>query len=544
MTDVHPLLIETHGKQAYLFATGRRREAVGASYLVQAVTDWARTELGDGTIAAGAAAEVVVATSGTVLAFVAERERAVAAVRAVTGRALREAPGLGVTGVVGEPFRWDSGGAPAAVAALFAQSGAVRANRPGPGTRFPVLPVAELCPSSGLPVAGLASIGAERVPRSAPALAKLDAVPKALERLEEITGVARPQLLRATELLAGEDLPGVDGPDRVALVHADGNGLGRLVTGLADHLGLHGAARPDTAYAAGYRAFSETLDGAARFAFEEAVETVMAKEGRAPLVLPLVVGGDDLTFLADATIASALTVEYLRAFVRYAADDAAVAGPVTAASGVGDPRLGVAAGLVITGPHFPFSAAYALADELVTDVAKRAKTALTDAVGRPVPCVALACHVQSDTVATTDAQRVAALRTGERLLTAGPYAEVIDVDGVRRGLGAAASAWLRGRALEPDLLTTAATFAAVDADGRRRLPNGQVHELRARLRPDPAAADEYLRRLVAVAPHRWSFLVEDGAGDTASLFTDRSDGEPTTRFLDALTLAPYVREGR
>ena len=538
MTAAYPLLIETHGKQSFLFATGRRREAVGASYLVHAVTDWARDALGpDGRLAGGADAEIVVATSGTVLAFVTDRDRAVRAVRAVTGRALQDAPGLGVTGVVGEPFTWDSGGAPDAVAAVFARMGAVRAVRPGPATRFPVLPVTELCPSSGLPVAGLARISAEREPRSAPVLAKLAVVEPALARLTALTGIDAAQLHRANNLLAGDDSDEADGPERIAVVHADGNGLGRLVRGLADHLDVRRSTTPDTAYAAGYRDFSKTLDTVAQWAFETAVEEVAARTGTHPLVLPLVVGGDDLTFVADAAVAPDLTAVYLRRFVELAAEDASIAGPVATASEVDDPRLGMAAGLVITGPHFPFSAAYALADELVTHVAKRAKTALVDPAGRPVPCVALACHVQSDTVATTAAQRAAALRTGERLLTATPYVDVVDVPGApRRALSDAAAAWLRGRGLTSDLFPTASRFAEETDEGRRVLPGAQVHELRARLRPEPAAADEYLRRLVEVAPSRWSFL-DEGEG---SLFTVRPDGETTTRFLDALTLSPFL----
>lgn len=39
------VLIETHGKQAYLFDTSRRRESVGASQLVHEVARWAQAAL-------------------------------------------------------------------------------------------------------------------------------------------------------------------------------------------------------------------------------------------------------------------------------------------------------------------------------------------------------------------------------------------------------------------------------------------------------------------------------------------------------------------
>lgn len=531
MTTVHPMLIETHGKQAYLFATGRRREAVGASYLVHAVTDWARDALGpSGTIAGGEAVEIVVATSGTVLAFVTDRARAVLAVRTTTRRVLTDAPGLGASGVVGEPFEWDSGGAPAAVAALFAEMAQVRSRTPGPNTRFPMLPITLPCPTSGLPVAGLVKVAGKDEPRSATAAAKLKVVdPTALTRLAEISGIDLRQLRTATRLLA-DSAPDDDAvPARIALVHADGNGLGGLVSRLDEHLGVQGSRTPDTDYARGYREFSEALDGAAQLAFQIAVEDI----GGSPLVLPLVVGGDDLTFLADARIAPALTAAYLRRFVDLASGDVRIAGPVAAASGVGDPRLGAAAGMVITSAHFPFSSAYSLVDELVVEEAKRAKTALRDTGDRPVPAVSLAFHVQLDSISTSNDDRIDRLRSADALLTAGPFAEIVGDH--PRELSAASDAWLAHRRLDRDLLDLAEAMTGEDGDGRRILSGAQLHELRARLRPHPAAADEYLRRLAARDGH-WSIL-EEGTG---SLFTPRDGGRPTTRFLDALTLSPFI----
>lgn len=534
MTRAYPVLIETHGKQSYVFATGRRRDAVGASYLVHAVTDTARDALGPtGRIADGAPAELLVATSGTVLAFLVDRDRAVALVRAVTRATLTDAPGLGVTGVVGDAVEWDSGGAPAAVAATFRRMGVVRHSRPGPASRFPMTPLSEPCPSSGLPVAGLVRIGGEPQPRSASSIAKLRAVDAAVRRLAALSGLDHATMWRATELLAGD---GEEAPERVAVVHADGNGLGGLVSRLGDRIEPAPGEGPDSAYARGYRDFSAALVRAAEGALRAAIAETAAS-GRVPVVLPLIVGGDDLTFVADAVDAPALTALVLRRFVELAAAEPALAGPVAGASGVGDPRLGMGAGMVITGPHFPFDAAYGLAEELLTDVAKTAKTALLDDRGRPVPCISLAYHVQSDTVATGNAQRLAALCVDGRSLTGGPYVDLVTAGAPERDLAPDSKAWLNHRGLG-DLFAVARRFGAL-ADGRRELPSAQVHEIRNRLRPDPAAADEYLRRLVA-ADRRWTFLDEGTDSAAATLFTDRGEQPPTSRFLDALTLAPFT----
>jgi hypothetical protein len=208
------VLIETHGKQAYLFDTSRRRESVGASQLVHEVAGWARAELDElvgagavGALDGGAQAEVLVETSGTFLAFVRDRAVARQVVQGVTLLALRNAPGLGVTGGISEPFTWGGGGAPGAVGEAFAAVGRNRVTRPAPLARFPMLPITELCPSSALPVSSFVPIGTgDRKtfePRSAVSAAKWGAHGRALERLATLTGLDREHLDGAARRLDG-----------------------------------------------------------------------------------------------------------------------------------------------------------------------------------------------------------------------------------------------------------------------------------------------------------------------------------------------------
>src|SRR6202034_4370164 len=161
----HWCLIETGANQAYVFGTNRLRHVVGASYLVHQVgTAWVR-EAADRS---GATARVVFAISGKALLLVDDPAAGRAVIGEVSGRALREAPGLEVTGVVGPGFdpalAWqpDPPGTGEArpfthVEALrqtYELLGAVRQARPSPLLRDPLLPWFEVCRDSGYPAAG------------------------------------------------------------------------------------------------------------------------------------------------------------------------------------------------------------------------------------------------------------------------------------------------------------------------------------------------------------------------------------------------------
>lgn len=534
------VLVETHGKQAYLFNTSRRRESVGASQLIHEVPKWAQNELkervgpkGVGLLDEGGAAEVVVDTSGTFLAFVRDPEVARQVVTQVTLRALRDAPGLGVTGGLSEPFEWGDGGAPQAVRSAFQVVDERRINRPPPLARFPVLPVTELCPSSALPVSAFVPIGSTREPRSAVSAAKWLAYPHALDRMAELTGLSRQHLEGAPRRLDGNQ---PDSPSRVALVHADGNGLGEVFAELPQLLaGMSSTKRgSDADYAAAYRELSTALDEAVGDAFKETVAEFIDLMDRELDVLPLVLAGDDITYVVEAEVATAFTHSFLTRLIRRVANDPRAATVLQKRRG-NDPRLGIAGALVVTTPHFPFSTAYQLCEELGTAIAKRAKERLTDSAGDPVPSLSLAFHVQLDSSVTTVNQLLETARVNGRLLTAMPYVDLVEMPGVNRSLSKDSVRWLRNRELD-GLKQLAAVLAETDQDGRRVRPMAQLHELRSRLRPDPAAADEYLGRLRGAHKKVWQPLVEEGN----SLFTTRDDSPPTTRYADALALVPLL----
>lgn len=143
---------------------------------------------------------------------------------------------------------------------------------------------------------------------------------------------------------------------RIAVIHADGNSVGRVVRGLDD---------PDE-----MARFSESLRDATTRAVRAACERAIFpsdKERRdddrtgRPRILagrPIVLGGDDLTAIVRADRALDFVETFCRSFER-----------ITADLGLGRHGGGftASAGVAFCRPKYPFLAAYTLADALCTE---------------------------------------------------------------------------------------------------------------------------------------------------------------------------------
>lgn len=114
-------------------------------------------------------------------------------------------------------------------------------------------------------------------------------------------------------------LPGNEKKGWLAVVHADGNSLGKLI----QHLSRQFSSKSNKRLSDFLRRFSETLDTATcqavSKAFDKVARPVFEKEaeqkGRAHLPLrPIILGGDDLTLIIRGNLALEFTTEYLRDF--------------------------------------------------------------------------------------------------------------------------------------------------------------------------------------------------------------------------------------
>jgi hypothetical protein len=379
-------ILDVTGIQDYIFSSNRLRENIGGSELVRRATeDWVYAALPEPHNVKenklddtrhierdGLAAEVIYAAGGNSLIIFRDPTAATAFVTALSKKLIEEAPGLGLA-VVHKTFDWDTealggkkdkkGGEGGVVEKAFKELAKLKRSQPG---NHPLagLGVTAACQSTGQVAIGtnehLPGKGADDPIRliSAEAEAKLAVAPQANEYLK------RKYFAHTTYDIPSrfDDLGGSKGDKSyIAVVHADGNNMGQRVEGISKKHSTPGTGNRDYIQAA--RAFSRAVKEAAEAAFlalrdhllqaidpvtDTIGDVVHLKDRKVPF-RPLVMGGDDLTFVCDGRLALALTTFYLRAFEEK-----------TAALGV----IHACAGIAVVKSHYPFARAYDLAEEL------------------------------------------------------------------------------------------------------------------------------------------------------------------------------------
>lgn len=562
---MHLVLIETSGNQAFIFATNKLGENVGASELtyragtrlvLEAVGKKTQRQLWpdngspaklrenllnpslNKTISNGSNIEVVMATSGKALLLAQEKKDAQDIVSDVTREALVQAPGLDIMGVVSAPFAWVPNGTDLQkhIRAVHEEFEELRSIRPGPATRFPMLPVAAQCSSSGRPSWVLEKEGDSWVVLSRESKVKRDSAAHWHGRIGEV--------------LSSTPYKTLDNPDQLerlyrelnwlAVVHADGNGLGKIFLEFDQHL----SKKDNATHVHTLRSFSVALEEATEAAFKRALVQLPAlkkvgkgKQKNLLPIIPLVLGGDDLTAICDGEFALPFAVEYLRAFEDETGNEEHCEGviPQIAKKALGCARLSACAGVAIIKPHFPFHKAYELSEQLLRSAksVKKHVTHLHQSKVTSYPCSGLDFHILYDSTFTELEAIRDQLKVNDTSLTSKPYIVTDISDGVADGT------WARQHHYKGLELMIAA-IRATDEDGRRKLPNSQLHDLREGLFLGREGADGRMKLIRArYAKEGLNDLLEK-TDDDPSLFRAIADGSGyETRFLDALEAAHF-----
>lgn len=580
---MHLLLLETSGNQSYIFSTNKLKENIGASELTyragtKCVLDavaqirsqaslWSadseelrwnlldpkqNPRLDSNT---DSKVEVIIATSGKALLLVSEKEIGKTIIRWATYAVLKDSPGVDLCGVISKSFEMgESGQLAKAINHVHLQFEEVKAKRPSMDMRFLRLPIVDECATSGLPAAELVKDIAETAestlrPYSAISMAK---------RKNHIYGEQRvAAMLRRDDpaLKLSESLTFADAEKTqwLAIIHADGNGLGEIFLKFDEHLrelikekyATEAEFVGDREYAERLREFSIALDICTEKAFVTALKaTFLFKEQTIPLpIAPLVLGGDDLTVVCDAQYALQFTVYFLKEFEKQTNLAQIVGGktitivPELAQIALGVTRLSSCAGIAIIKPHFPFSVAYHLAEQLLK-TAKTVKTKVTQIKNtktKPYPCSAIDFHILYDSSGTDldTIRKKQQVDDGQTLLYNSPYV-VTDIDSIPEKNGktwATRHDWndlcSKAKALNPD--------QEGDQELSSKLPNSQVHTLRSYLYMGREAADGYYQLIKG----RYNFTnLEDSEG---SLFYEEQDSDVhTTSLLDAMDVMAFL----
>lgn len=419
------VIVSTVKIQEYIFGSNRLRENIGGSYLVDAVTgDWAFEQLdGKKTNARKQAgrwmlddserietgrldAEVLYAGGGNFTALFVYDADARTFTRELSRKILEDAPGLRFV-IAHRDFIWETQALGDAVPALLEQ---VEREKLARSDVSPLLGqgVTMACQSTGLP----AREYVEEAPKTGvwyPASGEIAAKMNAAEN------DANTRLNREIPIPASvadfvypfdfDKLGRSEGSESyLAVVHADGDGMGQRLIELCDQLTDSGDG--NRVYIMTVRDFSRKLEDAASKALKDALAELVDSfeffeldNGRhvlglrhlnderklvtAPLLpirlensdayflpfRPLVYGGDDLTVVCDGRIGIAFAIAYLEAFERHAKNIPAVVGDEIV------PRPGTSsAGVSIVKVHYPFARAYRLSEGLAKSAKELRRT--------------------------------------------------------------------------------------------------------------------------------------------------------------------------
>ena len=453
------VMLQTNSNQPFIFSSPRLREQIGASFEITLLSRWVKEAACDMKLPSMSTSEEgkkalpasfwVSDSSGKVIVRFTESDGnpeklARQLIREVTLRALTDAPGLDVTGVFIEASSntVDAGNLNALDSVFLEYS----LNRRPAAARFPQFPFLERGSESALPAS--ASLGAlkfsqeslqpnifdEHSPLSLPSRVKRAFA--STSRKQQVDDVQERLVKQGMELkqepqldptkLAAAFQDGEESEDAknmlssVGVVHIDGNGVGAIMRDLgsahseAQEAGVRVSAdevhtEPNDALQAFIMVVNKRLDKTVKDAIALSWYDVqeLTPDTVVPIV-PVLVGGDDVTVYTDGRYAIPFAEAYIRHYEELTEKDdllsvlAIVAGGKKTDAPERD-RLEIAdyiiqkpgpltasAGVAIIGRNFPFHIAYDLAEGLVSRGKKLGKQ------NGQAPCSTIDFHVLRD----------------------------------------------------------------------------------------------------------------------------------------------------
>ena len=388
-------VLDTTGIQPYIFGSNRLRENIGASYLVnQATNNWVREALNklktdikqdvypfnpdepekhqpdtkphieDG----GLAAELIYAGGGNTVLLFSDKKYAVKFTQILSKRILEEAPGINLV-AVHKDFDWDSESLYEVIQNVMKNDLDVKKRSRIPSAPLLGLGVTATCRSTQLVAVGMSEKFEDDEPYliSREINAKLKVVPKANDHLQEKFA----DFLDSYKFPLRTDKMGRSEGDSsyVAVVHADGNNMGKRFQNFGENL-------PNREYITAIRKLSHSVNQAGINALKKVVEILVKsieldadgkrkikgkfeiKDNYLPF-RPLVYGGDDVTFVCDGRLGLELAAIYLQKLEEEIIAD-------------GKP-IKACAGICVVKTHYPFARAYQLSEDLCRKAKKFVK---------------------------------------------------------------------------------------------------------------------------------------------------------------------------
>ena len=541
------VFFETSGNQSYIFSTNKMKENIGASeviyrvgteFIIDAINKVFHTSL-DYTAPHKIAQiimdeninkpielpesqwEIITATSGKALIMVKDEQKAKELITTWSLRVAKEAIGVHAKAVYTK-FCFDSEYLSDAIKRVHELYEETRTSKGSGLLRDQNLPLLKYEDSSSLP-AITENSGKELHSRLSSI--KIEYRDKAVKRFKKMLQGLPVRIDYFIDSLTG-DTENPEALKTIGIIHADINGLGKVFINLDKNINNERLENRD--YIKRYRELSMGLEHVVIGALKRAIKDMVPAENKEDKnsdlpVIPIIVGGDDITLICRGKDALRLTKNILDAFEAEVENNPVVRKYAEEIYGV--PRFGMSAGVAIVKHHFPFFTAYSLAEEL-TESAKVVKQRVLNKDHEPIPVCSMDFHVMYDTsVIQLDSIRDRYIQPGKKL-TAKPYiTTAIDKisDMVEDIEWAQAHRW--------ELLEQAASILGNNSNNNENkgtaIPNSQAHELRKLLFFKPELAKKRFKFLKARYNFSWPHQGE--------LFY-KADNKELTLFVDALEI--------
>lgn len=426
------IMLQTNSNQPFILSSPRLREQIGASFEITLLSHWVEEETKELLRLKELPSSFWVSdSSGKVIIRFRDtdgdpKELAKRLIREVTLRALTDAPGLDVTGVFIEasPGPVD----PADLKRLDHEFSEYSLNRRPAAARFPQFPFLERGSESALPAS--ASLGdlefsqkslqpnnfdessplslPSRVKRAFASTSRKRQVDDVKERLAKQGKELKQEPEFDPTKLAAAFQDGEESEDAknmlssVGVVHIDGNGVGAIMRDLGS---AHNRAQETGVCVSADEVHTDSDDALQTFIMvvnkrlDQAVKDAIAlswydvqkltPDTVVPIV-PVLVGGDDVTVYTDGRYAIPFAEAYIRHYEELTEKDELLKQLAVVAGAKKAGPLTASAGAAIVGRNFPFHIAYDLAEELVSRGKELGKYPGT------VPCSTINFHVLRD----------------------------------------------------------------------------------------------------------------------------------------------------
>ena len=426
------IMLQTNSNQPFILSSPRLREQIGASFEITLLSHWVEEETKELLRLKELPSSFWVSdSSGKVIIRFRDtdgdpKELAKRLIREVTLRALTDAPGLDVTGVFIEA---SSGPVdPADLKRLDREFSEYSLNRRPAAARFPQFPFLERGSESALPAS--ASLGdlefsqeslqpnnfdessplslPSRVKRAFASTSRKRQVDDVKERLAKQGKELKQEPEFDPTKLAAAFQDGEESEDAknmlssVGVVHIDGNGVGAIMRDLGS---AHNRAQETGVCVSADEVHTDSDDALQTFIMvvnkrlDQAVKDAIAlswydvqkltPDTVVPIV-PVLVGGDDVTVYTDGRYAIPFAEAYIRHYEELTEKDELLKQLAVVAGAKKAGPLTASAGAAIVGRNFPFHITYDLAEELVSRGKELGKYPGT------VPCSTINFHVLRD----------------------------------------------------------------------------------------------------------------------------------------------------